>query len=79
MADPGSNPDKSARSNEFPATSAVLLAAAFMIEDSCKDVNDNFMRCKRDRPSAADCIEQGEDVNECVHNVYSDWKDGFFI
>ena len=67
MEDPG----KTTTPNEFPATSAVLIAAAFMIEDSCKEVNDKFMRCKRDHPAPSDCIEQGEDVNECVHGVYT--------
>lgn len=57
--------------DEFPATSAVLLAAAFVIEDACKQVNDNFMECKRSTEDPADCVPAGELVQECANSVYA--------
>lgn len=54
---------------EFPATSAVLLAAAFVIEDACKPVNDQFMICKDKTEDPADCVPAGESVRECVNTV----------
>lgn len=56
--------------DEFPATSAVLLAAAFVIEDACKPVNDKFMICKNKTEDPADCVPAGESVQQCVNSVY---------
>lgn len=54
----------------FPATSAVLLAAAFVIEDSCKGPNDQFMICKEEKEDPADCVIAGEAITSCVSTVY---------
>lgn len=51
---------------EFPATSAVLLAAAFVIEDSCKGANDQFMLCKDRDGDPAGCVAEGVAVHDCV-------------
>lgn len=54
----------------FPATSAVLLAASFLIEDACKPVNDQFMRCREASDDPADCVAAGQDVRSCVQNLF---------
>ena len=53
----------------FPATSAVLLAASFLIEAACKPVNDQFMRCREAADDPGDCVAAGQDVHSCVHNL----------
>lgn len=55
--------------NEFPATSAVLTAAAFLVEDQCKKENDDYMICKSTATSPSDCLGQGDAVHECVHRL----------
>lgn len=65
---PGNSKDR-LQPEYFPATSAVLMAAAFMIDAKCKDANDKYMLCKEAKFEPADCIEAGENVHECVHDL----------
>lgn len=53
-------------SEEFPATSAVLQAAAFGIEASCRQLNDAYIECKRRQGDPSECIEAGELIHQCV-------------
>jgi len=53
----------------FPATSAPLLAAAFLVEQACKKQNDRFMQCKSESKDPSDCISEGDAIDLCVQSL----------
>lgn len=54
----------------FPATSAPLLAASYLLEGECKARNDRFMRCRAEHENPADCAELARDVLDCSSTLY---------
>ncbi len=58
--------------DEYPATSAVLMAAAFVLEDGCKKMNDDFMRCRGNAEDSSDCVAAGIAVESCIDTMYTD-------
>lgn len=55
----------------IPASSAVLMAAAFLIGAECKQSSDAYMLCKSNKAaSPADCATQGLAVHACVNSLY---------
>jgi hypothetical protein len=56
-------------SEDFLATSATLLGAAFYIADQCGPQNDAFMKCKAYNAHPEDCLVEGRRVTNCVKHV----------
>lgn len=53
-----------------PATSAPLLAAAFLLENACKAPNDVFIRCRVDSTDPAACLPAADAVLECTRGFF---------
>lgn len=54
-------------SAEAPPKSHELYAAAKVIGDRCFDQNLAFYKCKDSTPHPSKCIEEGKEVQACVH------------
>lgn len=65
-------PDSIPKVKELGASSAPLLSASFFIGARCKDYNDDFMKCKTDKPGKGEfeCLKEGRRVTRCARSVY---------
>lgn len=53
-----------------PATSAPLVAAAFLLEDACKTPNSVFIGCRADSADPTACLSAASDVLECTQGFF---------
>lgn len=54
---------------EIGATSAALETAAFFIGAHCKEVNEDFMLCKKESADPAHCLKEGRRVTRCAQDL----------
>ncbi|KAI9012374.1 hypothetical protein DFJ74DRAFT_683561 [Hyaloraphidium curvatum] len=62
-------PDDVPHVSEVGATSAALETAAFFIGAHCKELNEDFMLCKRESPDPRHCLKEGRRVTRCAQDV----------
>lgn len=55
--------------SEVGATSAALETAAFFIGAHCKDVNEDFMLCKKESADPRHCLKEGRRVTRCAQDL----------
>lgn len=46
------------------------MAAAFLLENACKDPNDAFIKCRRDNADPAACLAAASAVLECSQSFF---------
>jgi NADH dehydrogenase (ubiquinone) 1 alpha subcomplex subunit 8 len=56
--------------SEIGATSAALETAAFFIGAHCKEVNEDFMLCKKESADPAHCLKEGRRVTRCAQDLW---------
>lgn len=56
--------------SEVGATSAALETAAFFIGAHCKDVNEDFMLCKKESADPSHCLKEGRRVTRCAQDLW---------
>lgn len=59
---------------EVGATSAALKSAAFFIAARCREYNDDFMMCRKEKYSThgpGGCLKEGRKVTRCAISVYA--------
>lgn len=62
----------------FKPTSAPLLAASFIIGEQCKQFNDLYMACTKEKANSqysdssdpSDCIPLGYFIKKCIDNTF---------